>query len=227
LEEVFWGGDKKVEGVLKDMITGRTHMMEPKFVDAFPVDNHLHLMLISNHDWIVSANKDERRYFVLKAGNDHKQDHAYFAAIDYQMENGGAEAMLYDLLEFDYSGVNLRKPPMTEALRDQRLLTLNHEQSWLAEILMNNELNEFDLKTGQFTRRVSKAWLYESYKQYMNTYRNAFVQTLAVLSKFYIMKVAIKTTDAYYEFPPQAEAIGRFEEAFGIALSKYDSDSEE
>jgi hypothetical protein len=52
------------------------------------------------------------------------QDHEYFAAIINQMNNGGREALLYDLLEMDISDINLRKIPRTNALLDQIVHTM-------------------------------------------------------------------------------------------------------
>ena len=32
-DEAFWAGDKKAEGMLKDLVSGKTHMLEYKGVD--------------------------------------------------------------------------------------------------------------------------------------------------------------------------------------------------
>ena len=70
----------------------------------------------------------ERRFCVLDVDSAHQSDHPDFAALMQQMENGGREAMLHELLEYDYSDINLREPPATEALLDQKLLSLEpHE----------------------------------------------------------------------------------------------------
>lgn len=97
MEETHWAGDKGSEGVLKDLITGDTRMIEPKGVDAIKIDNHLHLWLVSNEDWIVPATEDERRFFVLNVSDEKRGDIEYFKVIVDQMENGGLEAMMYDL----------------------------------------------------------------------------------------------------------------------------------
>ena len=74
-------------------------------------------------------------------GEAHKQDHAYFAAIDEEMADGGREALLYHLLyEVDLKQVNLRVVPKTDALRDQQIESMNTEQSWWMDTLMNGVL---------------------------------------------------------------------------------------
>ena len=69
------------------------------------------------------ASADARRYFVLAVADHHKQDHAYFAAITREMDNGGREALLYELLNRDLSSFNVRDVPQTDALADQKAHT--------------------------------------------------------------------------------------------------------
>ena len=99
-------------------------------------------MVTSNSEWIVPATEDERRFFVLEVGDAKQQDTTYFAAIDKQMENGGAEAMLYDLLNYDYGGVDLRNPPKTQWLAEQVEQGLDDKESWLLEILRSGQISE-------------------------------------------------------------------------------------
>lgn len=50
---------------------------------------------------MVSTGPDARRFLVLVVSEDRKEDHEYFAAIWKQMETGGYEAMLYELVNLD------------------------------------------------------------------------------------------------------------------------------
>ena len=118
VDEGVWGGDKQAAGILKGLITEHTMMIEPKGINAFPVDNHMNFIIASNNDWIVPAGFDARRFFVLDVSPRQKQDTAYFGALVNQMNRGGRAAMLYDLLEHKIS-VELRTVPKTEALLDQ------------------------------------------------------------------------------------------------------------
>ena len=125
VDEGTWGGDKQAEGILKALITEPQIMIEPKGKDSYMASNYANIIIASNNDWIVPAGVDERRFLVLDVSEKYQQDHEYFAALVEQMENGGLEAMLYDLLKRDLSGVNLRSIPRTSALLDQVLRTLN------------------------------------------------------------------------------------------------------
>jgi hypothetical protein len=119
-DEAFFAGDRTHDGTLKALITEDTIRIEPKGVDSFDVRNCLHILMSSNSDWVIPAGADARRYFVLTVSEARKQDHAYFAAIAKQMENGGREALLHYLMHRDVSGFNIRAVPMTEALADQK-----------------------------------------------------------------------------------------------------------
>lgn len=135
LDEGNWAGDKNAEGALKTMISEDQFMVEPKGRDAFPVKNHIHLIFASNNDWVVPAGLEERRFFVLDVNDKHIQDHKYFAAIIDQMNNGGREALLYDLLEMDVRDDDLRKIPRTNALLDQIVHTMPTVQKFWLERL--------------------------------------------------------------------------------------------
>ena len=140
-DEAFWAGDKKAEGTLKDLISGKTHMLEYKGVDPINVKNFIRLFVSGNLDWMVRWPA-----FAIGAGRSstsakiEMQDHAYFDAIDHEMNNGGREALLDYLLHFDLSQVNLRVVPKTAALLDQQVESMNSEQSWWFETLMRGEL---------------------------------------------------------------------------------------
>ena len=120
-DEAFWAGDKASVGTLRDLVSGDHHMLEYKGVDPIRIKNHIRLFVTGNPDWMVPAGFKERRWAVFDIGEDHMQDHAYFAAIDHEMNNGGREALLHYLLNFDLSQVDLRIIPKTAALLDQQI----------------------------------------------------------------------------------------------------------
>ena len=100
-DEGIWAGDKPAEGILKGMITEDIAMIEPKGKDPFVVKNHLRLIVASNNSWVIPAGLEERRFFALDVDDRYMQDKAYFKALFDQMDNGGREAMLKDLLEYE------------------------------------------------------------------------------------------------------------------------------
>lgn len=145
-EEAFFAGDKQAAGTVKGLITDDTIMLEKKSIDAVEVQSFVRLMIIGNEKWMVHATEDERRFFVLEVGDAQQQNPAYFKAIDDQMENGGAEAMMHDLLQHQYAAddgsgvVDLRNPPKTEGLKNQVAETLPAVDKWIRNILIDGGL---------------------------------------------------------------------------------------
>ncbi len=135
VEEGFWAGDKKAEGQLKHVITSEQVMIESKGINAFQVASVLRIMISSNEDWVVPATFDERRFCVLNVADTRARDTVYFAKLREEMNNGGRAALLHHLLSLDLTGFDVRNPPMTTGLRDQKLASLKGIEQWLFEIL--------------------------------------------------------------------------------------------
>ena len=134
-DEAFWAGDKEAEGTLKRMITEETLVIEPKGKDAFTIPNLIRVMISSNHDWVVPAGLEERRFFILDVGNSHIQDHVYFGKLYNQLNEGGREALLYYLLHYDLAEKNLRAIPQTEALEEMKKRSMTPIQSfWYSKL---------------------------------------------------------------------------------------------
>ena len=134
-DEAFFAGDKASIGVLKSLITEPYLTVESKFQNAVQMPNFLHVMMASNEEWVVPASQDARRFFVLEVAETRKNDHAYFVRISKQMDAGGYEAMLHDLLKFDLTGFNVRAVPVTEGLQTQRKLSLPPAELWWKDCL--------------------------------------------------------------------------------------------
>ena len=139
-DEAFWAGDHAAEGKLKDLVTGAHYFVEFKGKEAIRVRNYVRLLVSGNQDWLVPAGFGERRFATLDVGEDHKEDHAYFAAIDAEMVNGGREALLHHLMHFDLKSVDLRTIPKTAALLEQKISSLGPEQGWWLDVLSRGEL---------------------------------------------------------------------------------------
>jgi len=129
-DEAAWPGDRSGIGALRRMITEDTLAIERKGVDILTVKNHTHLILASNADWVVPAALDERRFAVFNLSDNHKNDEDWFDGIYKELfEEGGREALLYDLLEWK-TKVRLRRIPETEALMEQKEHSLDPLHTW-------------------------------------------------------------------------------------------------
>ncbi len=110
-DEAIWGGNKKDIGKLKAMVTEEYAMIEAKGKDIIPVRNFRHFILSSNEEWPLHLDPDDRRFLILQVSEQHKEDFEYFNNITSELEHGGYEALLYDLLNTDISGFNPRALP--------------------------------------------------------------------------------------------------------------------
>jgi Family of unknown function (DUF5906) len=104
LDEAVWAGDKDAERVLKGITTEKWMMIEPKGINAFQWINRLGLYMSGNDKWIVPASHDERRYAVNRINERWKQNPDYFGPLFEEINNGGPQAMLYDMLRMDLEG---------------------------------------------------------------------------------------------------------------------------
>ena len=116
VDEGIFGGNRKDTGVIKTRISEDFVMLEQKGIDAIMVRNRAIFMVASNNFSVVSAEMGDRRWMVLDVGDKRIQDHEHFSAIAEEMNNGGREAMLHELLARDISkGPNPRKVLHTAA----------------------------------------------------------------------------------------------------------------
>lgn len=139
-DESFWVDSTKQKSMLKNLITETEFVVERKRQDAQRSRNCVHLIMASNEKWVVPLEGEDRRFFVLDVGEEHKQDSAYFRAIADQMEAGGYEALLHILLTHDLSEFDIRRIPFTEAAAEQKALTLSGERAWWFEKLVSGRM---------------------------------------------------------------------------------------
>jgi Family of unknown function (DUF5906) len=146
-DEAFWAGDKKGESVLKGLITEPVLTIEQKGIDAVQWPNRLKIAMAANADWVVPASAGERRYAVFACAdtyvkgrcNEAERD-GYFNALHHELDHGGLEAMLYDLLRWDLGDWHPRQVYETDALREQKEQSLPPLEEWLVEVLQDGAL---------------------------------------------------------------------------------------
>jgi hypothetical protein len=146
IDEGTYGGDKQHAGTLKTRITEPYFMLEAKGVDAVRVRNRAIYMIASNNDSIVAGDVGERRWMVFRVGEGRKEDHAYFAAMEAEMQRGGYQGMLFDLQRHDWSvGPDPRRVIHTAALFEQVKRNLSPELRYIHLFLDRAQLPEADL----------------------------------------------------------------------------------
>jgi len=141
-DEAFFAGDKQHGDILKGLITEYTLTVEGKYRAVITIRNRLHLLIVSNRDWVVPASMTARRFAITEALDIDRNDRPYFRALIDQMDNGGLAAMLHELLGRDLSTFEVRDIPDTEELRTQKPLSLSSLDRWWLTVLHRGYLYE-------------------------------------------------------------------------------------
>jgi hypothetical protein len=115
-DEAYWPGDKAFEGAMRGMITEEDLAIEAKYQNLYSTINCLHLLIISNNEWVVPMAIDARRFYVLDVLDLHKGDTAYFDALVRERDHGGPEAMLWDLQHRPLRGFESVRSPRRRAV---------------------------------------------------------------------------------------------------------------
>ena len=141
LDEAFWAGDHAGESVLKGLITEPWALYEGKGVDSVMGPNRVHILMAANSAWVVPAGMDGERRFAVAAVSEETPPREFFDACHEELEAGGLQGLLYDLQRRDISGWHPRdEVPMTRALVEQKLHSLDEVGEWWYQLLLDGAL---------------------------------------------------------------------------------------
>ena len=138
-DEAYWGGDKRCVGRLQGMITEEFLPIERKGYDLFQVRNRLHVVMLAEPGWVIPAGRYERRYATVAVSADKRGKRDYFRALHAQIDEGGAEAMFYDLSRRNLGDWHPRDIPeilrTNPELQKQQRLNLPPLEQWYFSLL--------------------------------------------------------------------------------------------
>ncbi len=230
-DEAFFAGNKAEEAALKALITEDFHMIEYKNKDAVTVRNLVRLIAASNHDWVVPAGLDERRFAVFDVADHKQQDHAYFGAIERQMAGEGLAALLHHLKSVDLKMVDIRKAPNTAALAENKLLTASPLVKWWHNALHEGQLvptmygPEPVVRTGEvwgafkeYAKGIPHCPAKESVVIFGNEFRKVCPKVIRTRHRFGGEPVPV------YKFPPLRECVTDFTNLTGIPVDRLESE---
>jgi len=175
-DEVVYGGSRSTAGILKSMVTEKMLVCERKGLDSFMYDNRVRLAVASNEDWFIPAGPESRRWLVLEVRDTHSSDRQYFDNLYRKMEEeGGLEAMMYDLLERKITS-NLSRAIETKGLEQQRAIyraTGDSVDRWLDECIAKGSLgvadaNDMGDRVGTWPEDVDRIELFNVYTNWAN-----------------------------------------------------------
>ena len=159
-DEAFFAGDRSSVGKLRSLVTSSKTMLEKKNVDPVEVANYMRLLVTSDKGWVVPAALEERRFAVLDMSERHRQDTAYFKAMDAELENDGYGALMKHFLAVDIDAVDLRTIPKTKALEDQKLHSMEPVSLFWYTRLLNGEIKTDE---GDWPSVIAKSDIHQQY----------------------------------------------------------------
>jgi len=130
--------DKRQYDKLKSLISEKTQSVERKGLEPEPVRVLARFIFTGNHDHLIKAGTNERRWLVLEPSSQNQDNSTYWDNL-YKSIHGNAPAkFLYCLLNKDLSSFNIRKPPVTQGLIEQKLASLKLQEIWMYEQLASD-----------------------------------------------------------------------------------------
>ncbi|RYH09157.1 hypothetical protein [Tropicimonas sp. IMCC6043] len=88
---------------------------------------------------------DERRLAVFEVSAKHRGDREYFNRLFYEIQHGGCEGFMAFLLGWEQPDtIELRSPPRTRGLMEQKISGLRGPERWWYEVLCEGSLPATD-----------------------------------------------------------------------------------
>lgn len=233
IDEGMWGGNRQDAGTIKTRITEPYIMLEAKGIDPIKLRNRTIYMISSNEASIVPADIADRRWQIFEVGDRNREDHVYFRALAKQLDEGGREAMLYDLLNRDLTmGPDPRRTIKTAGLFEQILRAQGAEFRYVFQILDDGVLPQPDAPgngPGTTTIGAMHAQLRASQpnggfvqSRNLGRYLNGIFSDLKTVQSGNFIEghgaQAVRSRSTRYRFPPLAQCRRDFERFVGQAV---------
>ena len=226
MDEALFAGDKKSLDKLKSLVTEPTCRIEQKHQPSRTIDSYHRLFAASNHNHFAHVDKDDRRFLFIRLSSVHKQDQVYFDSVNDALEDDNViAAMMYDLLNLDLTGFNIRKRPLTEEHLNQRLQSLSGFERYWYEVLQSGMFSNFkDWGKPEF---ISTSNLIDRYKEYdKNAGRYSPIQQQQISSTLKMMcpsalparKKILNSQERGYDLPDIKVARKEFEMMLGTSV---------
>ena len=136
LDEMFWGGDKKLAGAWKALITEPVHQINQKYLPIISQKSCHNVIVASNNAHLAPVELKDRRSLVLSIDNKHagSQD-ATSSAYFQRLRQVPVKAFARVLYTRDLRGWNSRRFPHTDAIQAQQEQSLGPVHRWWIKVI--------------------------------------------------------------------------------------------
>lgn len=142
LDECFWGGDKKLESVVKNKITEKKQPINKKNKELYIIDDFANYIITTNNDWFAGVSEEDRRHYCLELDNrlsGRMTDEKYEMIKPVLDAPAGAFAKY--LFNRDIQHYNPRVFSKSPLLQDQVERNWNSVKVWFHECLKDGGFN--------------------------------------------------------------------------------------
>jgi len=148
LDECFWGGDKKLESVVKNKITEKKQPINKKNKELYIIDDFANYIITTNNDWFAGVSEEDRRHYCLEldnalSGRMTEEKHKKIKPV----LDAPAGAFAKVLFNRDIEHFNPRVFTKSPLLQDQVERNWNSVKVWFHECLKDGG---FNMKNNQF-----------------------------------------------------------------------------
>ena len=148
LDECFWGGDKKLESVVKNKITEKKQPINKKNKELYIIEDYANYIITTNNDWFAGVSEEDRRHYCLELDNilsGRMTDEKYRKIKPVLDAPAGAFAKV--LYNRDIKNFNPRVFNKSPLLQDQVERNWNSVKVWFHECLKDGG---FSLQNDKF-----------------------------------------------------------------------------
>jgi hypothetical protein len=138
-EEAFFVGNYELNDQLKHLLTGDDIEVEQKFGQRISMKSMHRMIITSNHDQVISASDDERRFVVCDVSEARRGDDTYFAPLVRVIKGEDDVTLAAFMHELQTRDIKAWKPEQAARkaasidLARQKLLSLEPPLQWLLE----------------------------------------------------------------------------------------------
>lgn len=179
LEEAVFSNSNQAKSLLKSLTTSDTSNCEKKFYDKRQIKNCVHLLCLSNSDYVVPIQPGDRRYPILDCDNKYAGNWDYFDVFRAQIANGESDALIWYLRHRDISNFNPFDFPKTGSTRAKAMeIQLDSVEMFVQEALeegtftfsMQHLEDEGELSVIE-KRNIPRSVILEAYQRHYDSYR--------------------------------------------------------
>jgi hypothetical protein len=161
MDELFWGGDRQKNGILKKLASEITRTSNTKFGAQKTVENNINSIIASNDEWVIPAGQNARRFCMTEV--DDWLTNQTQEIID-ELRNVDRFTYAHYLYTRDLSNFNPRKCVLTSALAEQKRLSASPFMKYVIDKIDNkftfeiekDEVTPYGTKKVKVQKQLSK-----------------------------------------------------------------------